>query len=112
MLPSFCKDQITRIRPTLTDKRGTQVLDWATPNSLIINGCSVQPVTTSRDFDGRTVQVSEEWTLYAPPNSDIKAGDRIEWRSITFEINGSPMPWESPTGRVSHIYARLSEWSG
>lgn len=112
MLPSFCKDSITRIRPTLTDKRGTTVFDWDNPDTLTIGGCSVQPNATTRDFDGRTIQVTEEWTLYAPPNSDIKAGDRVSWRGNTFEINGAPMPWESPTGRISHIYARLAEWSG
>ena len=42
----------------------------------------------------------------------IQAGDRIEWSSMTFEIDGAPMPWTSPTGRVSHIWARLKEWSG
>ena len=112
MLPSFCRDDVTRKRPTLTDKRGTQVLDWLNPSVATISGCSVQPNTTTRDFDGRTIQVTEDWTLYAPPGTDIQAGDRIEWNSHVFEVNGAPMPWASPTGRVSHVWARLSEWSG
>lgn len=112
MLPSFCKDTVTVKRATLVDKRGTKVLDWSEPTSITVGGCSVQPNTTSRDFDGRTVQVTEDWTLYAPYGSDIKAGDRIEWEGVTFEINGAPMPWKSPTGRVSHVWARLVEWRG
>lgn len=112
MLPSFCRDVVTVKRAAEVDKRGTVVLDWDNPQTFELSGCSVQPSTTSRDFDGRTVQVSEDWTLYAPPNSDLLAGDRIEWQDATFEINGAPMPWTSPTGRVSHMYARLSEWRG
>ena len=112
MLPSFCKDTITVKRAALVDSRGTKVRDWAHATSTTLNGCSVQPSTTSRDFDGRTTQVSEEWMLYAPPGSDLQAGDRIEWNGLTFEINGAAMPWTSPTGRVSHIWARLSEWRG
>ena len=112
MLPSFCRDTVTRKRAQLVDSRGSKVLDWSNPTSATISGCSVQPSTTTRDFDGRAIQVTEEWTLYAPPGSDIQAGDRIEWSSMTFEIDGAPMPWTSPTGRVSHIWARLKEWSG
>ena len=112
MLPSFCKDTVTVKRAALVDSRGTKVLDWSNPTTKTVKGCSVQPSTSTRDFDGRTLQVSEEWVLYAPPGSDIEAGDRIEWNGLTFEINGSPMPWQSPTGRVSHVWARLAEWSG
>ena len=112
MLPSFCNDTITRKRGDLVDKRGTKIIDWSDPDELEISGCSVQPSTTSRDLDGRTIQVTEGWTLYAPPDSDLKAGDRIAWEGLTFEIDGAPMPWKSPTGRVSHIAAKLAEWSG
>lgn len=112
MLPSFCRDVVTVIRAPLVDRRGTQVRDWANATSIEIGGCSVQPSQSTRDFDGRTLSVSEEWALYAPPGADIRAGDRVSWRGVDYEINGAPMPWESPTGRISHIWARLSEWSG
>lgn len=112
MLPSFCNDTVTRIRPQVVDKRGTKVFDWTNPDEAEITGCNVQPSTNSREMNGRTLQVIEGWTLYAPPGSDIKAGDRIAWENLTFEIDGAPMPWKSPTGRVSHVYANLREWSG
>lgn len=112
MLPSFCRETVTVIRAALKDSRGTKVLDWQNATRTPLDGCSVQPGDTSRDFDGRTVQVSEDWTLYAPPGSDVKAGDRIEWEGTTFEIDGVPMPWKSPTGRVSHMWAKLKEWRG
>ena len=112
MLPSFCKDVATVKRAQLVDRRGTKVLDWSNPETFELSGCSVQASTTARDFNGRSIQVTEEWTLYAPPGSDLQAGDRIEWENATFEINGAPMPWKSPTGRVSHVKAKLTEWRG
>ena len=112
MLPSFCRDSVTVKRAALVDSRGSKVLDWSNPTEIHLSRCSVQPSTSARDFDGRTIQVTEDWTLYAPPGSDIQAGDRIEWNGVTFEIDGAPMPWQSPTGRVSHVWARLKEWRG
>ena len=112
MLPSFCRDEVTIMRAPLVDRRGTQVRDWESAELIPVAGCSVQPSQSTRDFDGRTLSVSEEWALYAPPGADIRAGDRVSWHGVDFEINGSPMPWESPTGRISHIWARLAEWSG
>lgn len=112
MLLSFCNDTVMVIRAPLVDRRGTQVRDWDSAEQIEIGGCSVQPSQSTRDFDGRTLSVSEDWTLYAPPGADIRAGDRIAWRGVTYELNGSPMLWESPTGRISHIWARLTEWSG
>ena len=112
MLPSFCKESVTVVRAKEKDSRGTKILDWSDTVRTALSGCSVQPNTSTRDFDGRTIQVTEDWTLYAPPGADIKAGDRIEWESNTFEVNGAPMPWKSPTGRVSHMWARLVEWRG
>lgn len=112
MLPSFCNDDVVRIRAAQVNQRGTIVLDWSDVQQVTISGCSVQPSSTSRDFDGRTTQVTDRWDLYAPPGSDLRAGDRIVWNGIAFEIDGAPMPWKSPTGSVSHVLAHLVEWSG
>jgi len=112
MLPSFCKDTITVLRAATVSSRGSTVLDWSNPTSTTVTGCSVQPSASTRDFDGRVVQVSEDWTLYAPVGSAIDAGDRVVWNGATFEVDGAPMPWTSPTGRVSHMWARLREWRG
>jgi len=112
MLPSFCRDVVTVKRAQMVDKRGSIVADWSNPQTFDVSGCSVQPQDTVRDFDGRELSVSQSWVLYAPTGSDLEAGDRVEWQDTTFEISGAPMPWTSPTGRVSHIWARLEEWSG
>ena len=42
----------------------------------------------------------------------IEAGDRITHNGTTFEVDGAPYTWESPTGRVTHLHANLVEWVG
>lgn len=116
MLPSFCHDSVTVTRPAKRASRGTVIDDWANAQSHAIDGCSVQVPTTSMDLDGRR-QTALLGTLYAPPFSDIKAGDRITWSDPmdtehTFLVDGEPMPWASPTGCVSHVQADLAEWRG
>lgn len=111
MLPSWCNDSITVTRPAATSSRGTTVPDWAHATTRTVSGCSVQTGQTSMSLDGRT-QTELAGTVYAPPGADIQAGDRITCAAGTFLVDGDPMPWSSPTGRVSHVQARLARWTG
>lgn len=116
MLPSFASDAVTVVRPAMRAVRGTTVPDWANATRTPVTGCIVQLPTTSMDLDGRA-NTELAGTLYAPPMTSIRAGDRVEWTdpmSVThkFAVDGEPMPWKSPTGRVSHVQARLAEWRG
>lgn len=116
MLPSFCRETVMVVRPGVRQARGTTMPDWTKSQRHEIAGCSVQTSTTSMDMDGRE-QTSLAGALYAPPFADVRAGDRIEWTDPMgvehkFIVDGEPMPWASPTGRVSHVQARLSEWRG
>ena len=112
MLPSFASETIVVRRAPLVDVRGTKVRDWANATEHEIAGVSVQPASTSREFGGRTTNVADGWTLYGPPGADIEAGDRIVYGGTTYEIDGAPYEWKSPTGRVSHVQAKLAEWRG
>ena len=111
MLPSWCRDTVTVKRAPVVAVRGSEARDWNNAASHTVAGCSVQHASVMRDFN-RAVNVSESWTLYAPPGADIEAGDRIEWNGHTFEINGAPYAWTSPTGRVSSVQVPLVEWKG
>lgn len=111
MLPSWASDAITVERPPMVESRGTTVPDWAHAQPHAVTGCSVQLPTTSMSLDGRT-QTELAGTVYAPPTADIKAGDRITFGTARFLVNGEPMPWTSPTGRVSHLQARIVAWRG
>lgn len=116
MLPSFAHETVTVLRPAMRSSRGTLVPDWQNASGHELTGCIVQLPSTSMDLDGRT-QTQLTGTLYAPQGADVRAGDRIEWvdaRDVTHHlaVDGEPMPWASPTGRVSHVQARIVEWRG
>lgn len=112
MLPRWCTDQVTVLRAPTVRERGSEVRDWANAEAHAVAGCSVQPSNTGSDMDAREGQVTDRWRLYAPPGADVQAGDRIQWGGHTFEVDGAPYQWTSPTGRVSHKQAMLVEWSG
>ena len=105
MLPSFCNQEIVRIRPGEKESRGSTIPDWSPDkvNKLTIKRCSVQPATTSLSQDGRVLGISDGMTLYAPANADIIAGDRIQFGGNTYTINGDPRRWPSATGGLDHI---------
>lgn len=113
MLPSFCSQEITRIRPGTKTVRGSVVPDWATDkiNTLTITGCSVQPATTSLSMDGRVLGINEQWTAFLPEGSDVQAGDRILFDGKTYVINGDPKEWTAPYTR-SNIQLNLTRWEG
>lgn len=113
MLPSFCSQEITRIRPGTKTLRGSTVPDWSDSavNKLTITGCSVQPATTSLSQDGRVLGINEQWTAYLPEGSDVKAGDRIEFDGDVYEINGAPKKWTGAFTR-SNVQLNLTRWEG
>ena len=111
MRPSFCKQEITRIRPGTKESRGSTIPDWSKATELVIKGCSVQPATTSLSQDGRVLGITEGWTAYLPEGSDVKAGDRIRFEGEIYTINGEPKKWTA-AGRLSNIQLNLMRWQG
>ena len=111
MLPSFCNDVVTVDRAPLVEVRGTFEPDWEHPVSVEVAGCSFQPVQGSTAWTDPRQAVTVRATLYMPPNADVKAGDRITYQGNQYAIDGAPLPWKSPTGRVSHIQCTLIDWT-
>lgn len=109
---SFFKDTVTRLRAPLGSKNGMETRDWSNATSLQINRVQVVAQSTSRDFDGRVLNVSDRYTLRAGYDADIQAGDRIIWNGDTYEIDGEVFHTKSPTGRVSSTRCTLVKWSG
>ena len=112
MVPSWCKQSVTRVRPGTKTERGSVVFDWSTATEKTITGCSVQPASTSLSEDGRVLGISDGYTAYLPPASDVQAGDRIVFEGKTYEIRGEVRPWVSATGLVDHIMLNLVRYSG
>lgn len=112
MVGSFANDTITRIRPGITSVRGSDIPDWGQASSLEIAGCSVQPAATSLSEDGRVLGILDGVTCYCPYDADVQGGDRIQFEGLTYEINGTPRRWRSPTGNRSHTQLNLVRWRG
>lgn len=111
MLPSFCRDTVVRIRPGTKELRGSTVPDWENATTAEVSGCSMQPASTSLSTDGRVLGLLDEYTLYAPPSSDIEAGDRIEFDGKVYEINGEVRNQPAAL-RLEHIEIRLRRYKG
>lgn len=111
MLPSFCKDTITRIRPGAKTERGSTIPDWENAKTLEIKGCSMQPASTSLSTDGRVLGIRDEYTLFTPPGADIKAGDRIAFDGKTYEIDGD-VRVQPAALRLDHIEITLRRFEG
>lgn len=105
-------DTVTVLRAPVASVRGSDVRDWDNAEPHDIDGCNIQPSSTSREFGDRAESVDDRWRLFAPWGADIEPGDRIGYDGHLFEIDGSPMPRKSPTGRVSHVECALVEWRG
>ncbi len=112
MLPSFCRDTVTRIRPGEKDCRGTKIPDWDNASLADIKGCSMQPASTTLSQDGRVLGITDSYTLFAPPDADIEAGDHIEFRGRTYEIDGDVRVQPSATGRLDHLNISLKRYQG
>lgn len=111
MLPSFCRDTITILRPTIRTVRGTQVADYSTPDRIEVEGCHVNFQASSIDRDGRlSVEVTAK--LHAPALTSINADDHIEYDDAIYELLGEPLRHVSPTGSIDYIEATLARWSG
>lgn len=111
MLPTTARQTVVRLRPTIKSVRGSDVLDWSNPDTLVVKGCSVQPGTTELSQDGRVLGVLDGAMCYMPPGTDVKEGDRIQYDGRTYTIDGVPKKW---TGAVnlSHIQLTLRRWAG
>lgn len=112
MLPSFCRDTVTRIRPELKKVRGSLIPDWENATQLDIRGCSMQPASTTLSQDGRVLGISDSYTLFAPPDADIEAGDHVQFQGKIFEIDGDVRIQPSATGRLDHLNITLKRYQG
>ena len=109
---SFFRDTVTRLRAPIESKNGSDYFDWTQATELVITNVQVTAQSTSRDFEGRVLNVSDRRTLRAAYDADIKAGDRIVWQGETYEVEGEVVHTKSPSGRVSSTRCTLVRWDG
>ena len=109
---NFMRDTVTVLRAPLAKKNGAEYRDWEHATQTILTRVQVTAQGTSRDFEGRVLQLNDVRTLRAQYDADIRPGDRVIWNDDTYEINGEVFHTKSPTGRVSSTRCTLVRWEG
>lgn len=109
---SFMRDSVMVKRAPLAAKNGMEYRDWSNTSTHVLNNVQITAQGTSRDFEGRTEQVSDRRTLRAKYDADIQTGDRIIWHGTEYEVDGEVFHTQSPTGRVSSTRCSLVRWCG
>lgn len=71
----------------------------------------MQPATTSLSEDGRVLGISDIYTLFAPPDADITAGDRVEFNGLTYTVEGD-VRIQPAAQRLEHIQISLRRYHG
>lgn len=93
------------------ESRGSIIPDWSQATEKDIGGCSMQPATTSLSQDGRVLGLLDEYTLYAPAEADIQAGDRIRYNGQIYQIDGD-VRIQPAALRLDHLEIRLRRHTG
>lgn len=102
---------VTRLRGAgATDEYHNEVLDWSTPDTLDIPGCSVQPFPGLQVNDSREV-VTTLMAVWAPVAADVLDVDRIRYAGTDYDIDGSVERWTVGTS-LDHLVIRLKAVSG
>lgn len=111
MFTGLMTQSATRLRaatstdPYSGDETG---LDWNSPNRLVLEKCSIQPVQSGEiTFDRDTF--TARWWLWTPGHPDIGGRDRIEYAGEVYEIEGDVMQWP---GRLPHTQLMLKKVDG
>lgn len=83
-MPDWATVAVTIERPATKEARGARVPD--------------QSATTTR------------MTLFAPPGTDVRRGDRVTYAGTRYAIDGEPIRYPSPLGGLDHIECSLVDW--
>lgn len=112
-LLSFANQSWTRERyPTTDDSHGNEAPNMdATPDTVNITGCSIQP-GAPRDVLGDREAALIAWTIYQPPGADVTATDYGRLGGNLYRVHGEPQRWTSPSGAISNDVVLLERWEG
>lgn len=121
MLPSFSHHTVTILKPTFVNERGSRKADYGTPAQLlVVEECILEPLP-SQDAKGDREAVLHEWDLKVPPGTPLVSSDMVLLGVVTADtfpsydgqrlgVHGDPQAWDSPTGLVDYLQARVREW--
>lgn len=112
---SFHRQTVTVIRASTTANRyGDDIRDWNTADEVDLTGVRLIPQAADNNIENVVDRdrIIRRWVLFAPPDADVVASDRIRYGGDLYEIDGEVRHWPSPSGRLSHIEADLTRVEG
>jgi hypothetical protein len=110
-LRSFYTDTITRIRPvTASDSWGNQ--SQTSTTSAPISGCRVQSLRVEERLMADQTMSEVELRVFAPPGSDVKVTDFVDWAGNRYRVHGEPQEFRSPNGQTNHLLIGLVRVDG
>lgn len=109
---SFFRDTVTILRAPLEKRNGSDYRNWNLATESTLERVQVTAAGTSRDFAGRTENITDRRTLRANYDADIQEGDRVAFEGNLYEIDGEVFHTKSPTGRASSTRCTLMRWKG
>lgn len=89
---------------TTNDEYGTPQKNWATATRVETKGWITQ-VRSDEVTPDRETQTAD-WVAFLPLETDVDGFDRLEWGSLTYEVDGPPLRAWTPRGE-HHVEARL-----
>lgn len=105
----FFFDSLVRVRAgTREDRGGNTVPDWSqgAVHRLPVDQLNIQPASQAEGVDDTRTTATTGWRVQSEEGTrpDITAADRIEWRGLTYEVDGEVAEWPDPlNGAVHHI---------
>lgn len=105
------RQSVTVLTPSWVSDRGRLVADFTAPTSTVYDGCSVQPMAGEELHDERQGAVSR-MRLIGPSTMALTHHDRVVHDSLTYDVEGPPQHWPSPTGSLDHVEATLRRVDG
>lgn len=100
---------ITVIRPPRKGSDGDPLPGTGTRTD--VEGCSVQPRQSTEITDGRDTAITGK-IAYIPAGADIHYTDRIEFRGVTYAVDGDPGDWDDLDGQPDHLEILLRRVTG
>lgn len=101
-------DTITVLRATTAEDRfGNETPSWgAAEPGTPIEGCSVQPLDGPEQTVGRDTVVSR-WRVWAPPEADVMASDRVRFNGTVYDVDGEVQRWSGALGHTTFLLRKV-----
>lgn len=87
--------------------------DWDTADTLALSDLAFNPGSSNEPREvGRNAVITQP-EVYGPVGIDVLAGDRLEIRGRTYEVEGDVSEWRSPfTGWEAGVVIKLQAVEG